>query len=81
MEILQKSHFRIQLQICYIGLEAQSKEVKEGACGKAMLDEIQHAEEQFVERIADNMNTFGVSSTLGRVLGTIYINRTTHDTR
>ncbi len=38
-------------------------------------DEIQHVEEQFVERIADNMNTFGVSSTLGRVLGTIYINR------
>jgi HTH-type transcriptional regulator, osmoprotectant uptake regulator len=43
--------------------------------GGPMLDRIHHAEEQFVERMADNMNTFGVSSTLGRVLGIIYMKR------
>src|SRR5699024_12759603 len=29
----------------------------------------------FVEKIADNMETFGVSKTIGIVLGTIYMNR------
>lgn len=32
-------------------------------------------EEQFVEKIAENMHTFGISTTVGRVLGTIYMNR------
>ncbi len=32
-------------------------------------------EKQFVEKIADNMRTFGVSTTVGRVLGIIYMNR------
>ncbi|MBA9025305.1 DNA-binding transcriptional regulator GbsR (MarR family) [Peribacillus huizhouensis] len=36
---------------------------------------IKHAEDQFVEKIADNMHTFGVSATVGRVLGIIYMNR------
>lgn len=37
--------------------------------------EIQDIELQFIDKIADNMHTFGVSSTVGRVLGIIYINR------
>ncbi|MED4073018.1 GbsR/MarR family transcriptional regulator [Priestia endophytica] len=36
---------------------------------------IEQMEEQFVEKIADNMHTYGVSTTVGRVLGIIYINR------
>lgn len=36
------------------------------------LDEKKH---QFIEKIADNMRAFGVSETIGRVLGTIYMNR------
>ncbi|WP_425445364.1 GbsR/MarR family transcriptional regulator [Virgibacillus phasianinus] len=32
-------------------------------------------EEQFVDKIAENMHTFGISTTVGRVLGTIYMNR------
>lgn len=38
-------------------------------------DKLKHLEEQFVDKIADNMHTFGVSTTVGRVLGIIYINR------
>nr|WP_124050101.1 GbsR/MarR family transcriptional regulator [Priestia endophytica] len=36
---------------------------------------IEQMEEQFVEKIADNMHTYGVSTTVGRVLGIIYMNR------
>jgi len=36
---------------------------------------IKHIEEQFVDKIADNMHTYGVSTTVGRVLGIIYMNR------
>lgn len=36
---------------------------------------IKQIEDQFVEKIADNMHTYGVSTTVGRVLGIIYINR------
>src|SRR5690625_3642110 len=43
------------------------------------MDELQNQldviEDQFVKKIADNMHTFGVSKTIGRVLGTIYMNR------
>ncbi|HEU5141418.1 MAG TPA: GbsR/MarR family transcriptional regulator [Bacillales bacterium] len=42
---------------------------------KKPLDNLENAEDQFVEKIADNMNTFGVSTTVGRVLGIIYMNR------
>ncbi|MFD2923652.1 GbsR/MarR family transcriptional regulator [Halobacillus naozhouensis] len=38
-------------------------------------DKTKEIEEQFIEKIADNMNTFGISTTVGRVLGTIYMNR------
>jgi len=38
-------------------------------------EEIEDIKHQFVEKIADNMHTFGVSSTVGRVLGIIYMNR------
>ncbi|UOQ95332.1 GbsR/MarR family transcriptional regulator [Halobacillus shinanisalinarum] len=38
-------------------------------------DKTREVEEQFVEKIADNMHTFGISTTVGRVLGTIYMNR------
>jgi HTH-type transcriptional regulator, osmoprotectant uptake regulator len=36
---------------------------------------IKQIEDQFVEKIADNMHTYGVSTTVGRVLGIIYMNR------
>ncbi|WP_066316026.1 GbsR/MarR family transcriptional regulator [Bacillus sp. FJAT-29814] len=39
------------------------------------LDKIKRIEEQFVEKIADNMQTYGVTATVGRVLGIIYMNR------
>ncbi|MBS4212912.1 GbsR/MarR family transcriptional regulator [Neobacillus rhizophilus] len=39
------------------------------------LERIKQVEEQFVEKIADNMHTYGVSATVGRVLGIIYMNR------
>ncbi|MCY1106415.1 transcriptional regulator [Niallia circulans] len=39
------------------------------------LDTIKKMEEQFVDRIAENMRTYGVSTTVGRVLGIIYMNR------
>jgi len=42
---------------------------------KKNLERIEHTEEQFIEKIADNMRTFGVSTTVGRVLGIIYMNR------
>lgn len=43
-----------------------------------MIDVEKHLEEikgQFIEKIADNMQAFGVSESIGRVLGIIYINR------
>ncbi|GAK09866.1 hypothetical protein JCM19038_3737 [Geomicrobium sp. JCM 19038] len=40
-----------------------------------LLEELQSAEDQITDRIADNMETFGVSSTVGRLLGIIYMNR------
>ncbi|WP_442852682.1 GbsR/MarR family transcriptional regulator [Bacillus sp. J33] len=36
---------------------------------------VKQVEDQFAEKIADNMRTFGVSTTVGRVLGIIYMNR------
>lgn len=33
------------------------------------------AQDQFIEKIADNMRMFGISATVGRVLGIIYMNR------
>ena len=41
---------------------------------KQPLDRIKHIEELFVEKIADNMHTYGISATVGRVLGIIYGN-------
>ncbi|QQK75270.1 GbsR/MarR family transcriptional regulator [Salicibibacter cibarius] len=40
-----------------------------------LLEELKDAENQITDRIADNMETFGVSSTVGRLLGIIYMNR------
>ncbi|MFC3039366.1 GbsR/MarR family transcriptional regulator [Virgibacillus xinjiangensis] len=40
-----------------------------------IMEELQRAEDQISDRIADNMKTFGVSSTIGRLLGIIYLNR------
>ncbi|MDY0406320.1 GbsR/MarR family transcriptional regulator [Virgibacillus sp. 179-BFC.A HS] len=37
--------------------------------------QLEESKEQFIEKIADNMRTFGVSETIGRVLGIIYMNR------
>lgn len=42
---------------------------------KKVKNQLEKVENQFVEKIADNMNTFGVPGTMGRVLGTIYMNR------
>ena len=42
---------------------------------KEVLAELERAEDQITDRIADNMKTFGVSSTVGRLLGVIYMNR------
>ncbi|MFC2947854.1 GbsR/MarR family transcriptional regulator [Virgibacillus sediminis] len=39
------------------------------------MEELKRAEDQISDRIADNMKTFGVSSTVGRLLGIIYLNR------
>ncbi|PLR67361.1 MULTISPECIES: GbsR/MarR family transcriptional regulator [Bacillaceae] len=39
------------------------------------LNTIEHVNDQFIERIAENMAAFGVSGTVGRVLGIIYMNR------
>lgn len=40
-------------------------------------ENINHVRKQFIDKIADNMNmnAFGVSSTVGRILGIIYMNR------
>jgi DNA-binding transcriptional regulator GbsR (MarR family) len=40
-----------------------------------ILKELKQAEDQISDRIADNMKTFGVSSTVGRLLSIIYLNR------
>ncbi|MFN2744320.1 MULTISPECIES: GbsR/MarR family transcriptional regulator [Bacillus] len=40
-----------------------------------VLKTIKQAEEYFIEKIAENMNTYAISSTVGRVLGIIYMNR------
>ncbi|HET7580903.1 MAG TPA: GbsR/MarR family transcriptional regulator [Bacillales bacterium] len=42
---------------------------------KNAMETLENAERQFVEKIADNMHTFGLPATVGRVLGTIYMNR------
>src|SRR5690625_2218120 len=38
-------------------------------------ENLTHLKQQFIDKIADNMHTFGVSATIGRVLGIIYMNR------
>lgn len=38
-------------------------------------ERIEDIKTQFVEKITDNMNAFGVQTTVGRVLGIIYMNR------
>lgn len=39
------------------------------------MQRLTNIEEQFIEKFVDNMRTFGVSTTVGRVLGIIYMNR------
>lgn len=36
---------------------------------------LSQVQDQFIEKIADNMRMFGVSTTVGRILGIIYMNR------
>ena len=38
-------------------------------------ESIEDVKTQFIEKISDNMNAFGVSTTVGRILGIIYMNR------
>ncbi|MBG9785803.1 MarR family transcriptional regulator [Alkalihalobacillus lehensis] len=40
-----------------------------------LLNELQACEDLISDRVANNMETFGVSSTVGRLLGIIYMNR------
>lgn len=40
-----------------------------------LLSQLSETERQIGDRISDNMSTFGVSSTIGRLLGIIYMNR------
>ncbi|KQL57900.1 MarR family transcriptional regulator [Alkalicoccobacillus plakortidis] len=40
-----------------------------------LLNELQACENLISDRVANNMETFGVSSTVGRLLGIIYMNR------
>ncbi|MBP3040232.1 GbsR/MarR family transcriptional regulator [Bacillaceae bacterium Marseille-Q3522] len=39
------------------------------------IDIIEQVKEHIIEKIAENMNAFGMPSTVGRVLGIIYMNR------
>ncbi len=39
------------------------------------LEKIEDVRTQFIEKITDNMNAFGASTSVGRVLGIIYMNR------
>src|SRR5690625_492412 len=38
-------------------------------------EQIEDIKTQFIEKMTDNMNAFGVPTTVGRVLGIIYMNR------
>ncbi|WP_174614536.1 GbsR/MarR family transcriptional regulator [Virgibacillus ihumii] len=40
-----------------------------------MDEQVYGVKQQFIEKLIDNMHAFGVSPTVGRVLGTIYMNR------
>lgn len=40
-----------------------------------LVKELQACEDLISDRVANNMETFGVSSTVGRLLGIIYMNR------
>ncbi|MCG8398315.1 GbsR/MarR family transcriptional regulator [Bacillus atrophaeus] len=42
---------------------------------KEPLTIIEQAEDHLIDRIAENMHTFGMPSTVGRILGIIYMNR------
>lgn len=42
---------------------------------KTNSEQLDFIKEKFIEKTADNMSTFGVSTTVGRVLGIIYMNR------
>nr|WP_199800852.1 MULTISPECIES: GbsR/MarR family transcriptional regulator [Bacillus] len=42
---------------------------------KQALGAIQKAQDHYIEKAAENMNAFGLSSTVGRVLGIIHMNR------
>lgn len=42
---------------------------------KQALGAIQKAQDHYIEKAAENMNAFGLSATVGRVLGIIHMNR------
>lgn len=39
------------------------------------MESVDDVKRQFIEKISDNMNAFGVSTSVGRILGIIYMNR------
>lgn len=58
--------------ICYSISELIHKGV---VCMNNVDDKLNYIENHFIDKMADNMNAFGISQTVGRVMGIIYMNR------
>lgn len=56
-------------------LQIVSREGMKRGVDKQALGAIQKAQNHYIEKAAENMNAFGLSSTVGRVLGIIHMNR------
>ncbi len=56
-------------------LQIVSHEGMKRGVDKLALGAIQKAQDHYIEKAAENMNAFGLSSTVGRVLGIIHMNR------
>lgn len=67
--------FSFRYKVCYINPYVIKRCVKGAIWMEELSYQMEEMEHQFVEKIADNMRTFGVSETIGRVLGVIYMNR------
>jgi len=52
-----------------------NEEIRQGLSNSTQDELIENIKTQFIEKITDNMNAFGVTTTVGRVLGIIYMNR------
>ncbi len=56
-------------------LQIVSREGMKRGMDKQALGAIQKAQDHYIEKAAENMNAFGLSATVGRVLGIIHMNR------